>query len=95
MFSLIYIWRSNCNRIMFHVKHEQIDTAMRLLRDQLHGWGWALEPENSVFYVGMPNYSPITEANVIGTKEAQGIILDHVLDSPLPGSGMSDCKEGL
>lgn len=65
------------------MKHEQtIDTAMRLLRDQLHGWGWALEPKKlSLLHRYAELLTDYTEANVIGTKEARGIILDHILDS--------------
>lgn len=59
-----------------------IDTAMRLLKDQAIEWGWPLQPEQLDLlrrYADLlANY---TEANVIGTKDAPAIILDHVLDS--------------
>ncbi len=65
------------------MKREQtIDTAMQLLWDQLVDWGWTLEAEQ---FTLLRQYAELltnyTEANVIGTKEVQGVILDHVLDS--------------
>lgn len=65
------------------MKQEQtIDTAMQLLWDQLIDWGWTLKAEQ---FTLLRRYAELlanyTEANVIGTKEAQGVILGHVLDS--------------
>jgi len=76
MFSLIYIWRSN--RLMIgsmFLKTDKLSTQLcDFLRDQLHGWGWALEPETRSSTSVCRITHRLREANVIGTKEAQGII---------------------
>lgn len=65
------------------MKHEEtIDTAMQLLQQQTSEWGRVLHPGQLGL---LRQYAELlagyTEANVIGTKEARDIILNHVLDS--------------
>ncbi|QIN80568.1 16S rRNA (guanine(527)-N(7))-methyltransferase RsmG [Rubrobacter marinus] len=65
------------------MKHEHtIDAAMRLLDDQASEWGIGLGPEQlgllRQYADSLANY---TAANVIGTREPQRIVLDHILDS--------------
>ncbi len=59
-----------------------IETATRLLGEQLTQWGWHLHHEQCDL---LKQYASLLAnhkaANVIGTKEVPRIILDHVLDS--------------
>lgn len=53
-----------------------------MLRLQAASWGWSLDPERlarlEAFACLLRDYR---EANVIGTRDLRGIVLDHVLDS--------------
>ena len=60
----------------------ETDAAIRLLHSQVRAWGLELQPEQLTL---LRRYAELLagyiEANVIGTKEAGRIVLDHILDS--------------
>ena len=59
-----------------------LDDAMLMLRDQAQDWDLLLKAEQlSLLRRYAELLAGYSEANVIGTKEVSGIVLDHVLDS--------------
>jgi 16S rRNA (guanine527-N7)-methyltransferase len=56
--------------------------ALELLRLQAAAWGLSLAPDQLARLERFARFlSDYEEANVIGTRELRGIILDHILDS--------------
>jgi 16S rRNA (guanine527-N7)-methyltransferase len=56
--------------------------ALELLRLQAAAWGLCLAPDRLVVMERFARFlSDYKEANVIGTRELSGVILDHILDS--------------
>src|SRR5918997_357047 len=56
--------------------------ALELLRVQAAAWGLSLAPDQLTRLESFARFlSDYREANVIGTRELRGIILDHILDS--------------
>jgi 16S rRNA (guanine527-N7)-methyltransferase len=56
--------------------------TLGILRLQAADWGLALSPDRLVRLARYARFlRGYEEANVIGTRELRGIILDHVLDS--------------
>jgi len=56
--------------------------SLELLRLQAASWGLSLEPERLARLEAFARFlCDYDEANVIGTRDLRGIVLDHVLDS--------------
>ncbi len=64
------------------MKQKGVDAAIELLITQVNEWGVDLHPKQlALFRRYAELLADYTEANVIGTRDASKIILDHVLDS--------------
>jgi 16S rRNA (guanine527-N7)-methyltransferase len=56
--------------------------ALELLRLQAAGWGLSLDPDRLARLEGFARFlCDYEEANVVGTRELRGVILEHVLDA--------------